>query len=97
VLAVLKPAAASKAVKPVEKEGQAVKPKDPKVGAAVVAGRVAVLVLVVPTPPAAPLVDPFHLARPVSTIWCRAPPLLPPPLSSFGTDDDLRRSPMQRH
>jgi hypothetical protein len=45
----------------------------------------------------APLVDPFHLAPPVSTIWCRAPPSLPPLLSSFRTDDDLRRSPMQRH
>jgi hypothetical protein len=75
---VLKPAAASKVVagvKPVAEE-------DPKVGAAVVAGRAA--------PPAAPQVDPFHLARPVS-IWCRAP-LLRPLLSSFGTDDHLHRS-----
>jgi hypothetical protein len=65
-------------VKPVAEE-------DPKVGAAVVAGRAA--------PPAAPQVDPFHLARPVS-IWCRAP-LLRPLLSSFGTDDDdLHRSPI---
>jgi hypothetical protein len=83
-------------LKPVDKEDrEAVAPKDQKAVVAV-AGRVAVLVLVVPTPPAAPLVDPLHLAWPVS-IWCRrrcGAPLLRPLLSSFGTDDHLHRSPI---
>jgi hypothetical protein len=96
---VLKPAAAWKAVagvKPVDKEDHS------EVGAAVVAGRVAALALVVPTPPVMPLLDPFSLAWSVvssALLWPLLSSSLLWPLLSEGGDGSGGRDSIyiQRH